>query len=161
VQAHEAGKVGDFDRQFEAARAAFAEAATATTGNGGVAAIIGGSYAVFADRLPGAHRAAAWSQAYASYSELWAQQGAMIDKLPVHHKGEVLAGLTQSAQRTGRLEESAQHLERMLTQLAGTPYEALAIKWKTDPAAAATTNLTCKNCHNPGRLTSQLAALRQ
>jgi hypothetical protein len=85
----------------------------------------------------------------------------MIEKLPVHHKGEVLAGLTQSAQRTGRTEEVAQNLDKMLTVLAGTPYEAMAKQWKSDPASAATTNLTCKNCHNPGRLSNRLEALKQ
>lgn len=161
VLAHEAGKAGEFQRYFQAARDVFAEAAQQTAGNDGVAAITGGSFSVFADRLPEPHGAAAWSQAYAAYSILWKQQGAAVDKLPVHHRGELLAGLTQSAQRTGRTEESAQHLERMLTHLQGTAYEAMARQWKADPAAAARTNLTCKNCHNPGRLASQLAALQQ
>jgi hypothetical protein len=161
VLAHEAGKADEFQRHFQAARDAFDEAAEQTSGNEGVFAITGGSFSVFADRLPEQHRAAAWSQAYDAYSMLWKQQGAMIDKLPVHHKGEVLSGLTQSAQRTGRAEEAAQHLERMLTSLQGTPYEAMATQWKTDPSVAAKTNLTCKNCHNPGRLGPQLAALKQ
>jgi hypothetical protein len=37
----------------------------------------------------------------------------------------------------------------------------LAQQWKADPASAATTKITCKNCHNPGRLASQLAALEK
>jgi hypothetical protein len=44
--------------------------------------------------------------------------------------------------------------------LAETPYEAMARAWKADPASAAKTNLTCKNCHNPGRLSSRLEALK-
>lgn len=161
VRAHEAGNADEFATHWRDARASFAEAAAATSGNDGVAPVTGGSYAVFADRLPTAHRAAAWADAYAAYSRLWNEQGAIIDKLPVHHRGEVLGGLTVAAHRTGRLEESAQHLDRMLTHLAGTPYEAMAQKWKADPMIAASTTLTCKNCHNPGRLSSQLAALRQ
>jgi hypothetical protein len=39
----------------------------------------------------------------------------------VHHRGEVIGGLVQSAQRTGRTEEMALHLDRMLTLLHGTP----------------------------------------
>jgi hypothetical protein len=161
VLANEAGKADEFQRYFQAARDAFTEAAQQTSGNDGVAAITGGSFSVFADRLPEQHRAAGWSQAYAAYSILWKQQGAIVEKLPVHHRGELLAGLTQSAQRTGRAGESAQHLERMLTHLQGTAYEAMAKQWKADPTAPASTNLTCKNCHNPGRLASQLAALKQ
>jgi hypothetical protein len=161
VLALDSGKADEFLKQLEASRTAFAEAAKQTSGNDGVAAITGGTYAVFADRLPEPHRATAWADAYTNYSLLWKQQGAAIDKLPVHHRGEVLGGLVQSAQRTGRTEEMAQHLDRMLTLLQGTPYEATAQQWKANPASAATTTVTCKNCHNPGRLTSQLAALQK
>jgi hypothetical protein len=116
--------------------------------------------AITGDRLPEPHRATAWAEAYANYSLVW-KQGAAIDKLPVHHRGEVLGGLVQSAQRTGRTEEMAQHLDRMLTLMQGTPYETTAQQWKANPASAETTRVTCKNCHNPGRLTSQLAALQK
>ena len=159
VIAHEAGNGGEFQKQIEAARAAFAEAAKQPSGNEGVAATTGGSYTVFADRLPEPHRAAAWADAYANYSLLWKQQGAVIDKLPVHHRGEVLAGLAQSAQRTGRNEEMMQHLDRMLPAVKGTPYEATAQQWKDNPASVATSKLTCKSCHNPGRLSPTLASL--
>ena len=81
--------------------------------------------------------------------------------MPVHFKGELLAGMAQSAQRTGRTEEAAQFVDRMLTMLADTPFERTARQWKADPASAATTNLTCKNCHSPGRLSAKLAALNK
>jgi hypothetical protein len=161
VIAHESGNNSEFLKQLQATRAAFAEAARQTSGNDGVAAITGGSYSVFADRLPEPHRATAWADAYANYSLLWKQQESVIDKLPVHHRGEVIAGLVQSSQRTGRSEEMAQHLDRMLTLMQGTPYEATARQWKADPASAATTRVTCKNCHNPGRLAPQLTSLQK
>jgi hypothetical protein len=161
VLAHEAGNSSEFRKQLDAARASFAEAAKGTSGNDGVAAITGGTYAVFADRLPDPHRATAWADAYANYSLLWKQQGSMIDKLPVHHRGEVLGGLVQSAQRTGRTEEMTQHLDRMITSLQGTPYEATAQQWKANPDSAATTRVTCKACHNPGRLSPTLASLQK
>ena len=157
----DAGNNDEFLRQLQAARAAFGEAAKQTSGNDGVAAIAGGTYAVFADRLPESHRATAWADAYSNYSLLWKQQGSVIDKLPVHHRGEVLGGLVQSAQRTGRTEEMAEHLDRMITLMKGTPYEATAQQWKADPASAATTRVTCKACHNPGRLSSTLASLQK
>ena len=159
--AHEAGRNDEFLKQLHAAREAFADAARQTSGNDGAAAITGGSYSVFADRLPEPHRATAWADAYANYSLLWKQQGSAIDKLPVHHRGEVLGGLVQSAQRTGRTEEMAEHLDRMITLLQGTPYEATAQQWKANPASAATTKVTCKNCHNPGRLLPTLASLQK
>jgi hypothetical protein len=161
ILAHEAGKADEFKKYYQAALDAFAEAANQTTGNEGVAPITGGSFSVFADRLPAQYRAEAWQQAYAAYSMLWQQQGAIVEKLPVHHRGELLAGLAQSAQRTGRTDEMTTNLDRMLTHLQGTPYEAMAKQWKADQGSAATTTLTCKNCHNPGRLSSQLATLKQ
>ena len=161
VLAHESGNNGEFLKLLQAARTAFAEAAKETSGNEAAAAITGGSYAVFADRLPEPHRATAWADAYSNYSLLWKQQGPAIDKLPVHHRGEVLGGLVQSAQRTGRTEEMTQHLDRMLTLMKGTSYEATAQQWKDNPASAATTKVTCKACHNPGRLSSTLASLQK
>jgi hypothetical protein len=161
VLAHEAGKAEEFEKNYEAAVTAFTEAGQQSAGNDGVPAVTGGSFALFADRLPEQYRAAAWQRSYDAYTQLWKQQGNVVDKLPVHHRGELLAGLTQSAQRTGRSEELTANLDRMLAHLAGTPYEAMAKQWKADPTSAAHTNLTCKNCHNPGRLTSQLAALQK
>ena len=160
VLAHEAGKPEAFARLYAEALAGFAEAARTTSGNGGVAAITGGTMTVFADRLPEPQRAAAWVLAYDNYSKLWQEQGAQIEKLPVHHKGEVLSGLTQSAQRVGRTDEAARYLDKMLIVLAGTPYEPLAKQWKADPAIAATTNLTCRACHTAGRLENRIAELK-
>jgi len=159
--ARDAGNDTEFLDKLQASRAAFAEAAKQTSGNDGAAAITGGTYAVFADRLPKPHRATAWADAYEAYSQLWKEQESVIDKLPVHHRGEVLGGLVQSAERTGRTEEMTQHLDRMMTLLAGTPYEATARAWKASPASAAKTSVTCKSCHNEGRLSSQLAALQK
>ena len=159
VLAHEARQPEAFARLYAEALAGFAEAGKTTSGNGGVAAITGGTLVGFADRLPEPQRAAAWKLAYDCYSTIWQEQGADIEKLPVHHKGEVLAGLTQSSQRLGRTDETARYLDKMLTVLAGTPYEPLAQQWKADPAVAATTNLTCRNCHTAGRLENRVAAL--
>jgi hypothetical protein len=51
-------------------------------------------------------RAAGWELAYTAYQRLWKLQAPIIEKLPLHHKGEVLSGLAQTAQRTGRSEEA-------------------------------------------------------
>jgi hypothetical protein len=63
VLAREAGNNDEFVKLLQAARAAFAEAAKQTSGNDGAAAITGGTYSVFADRLPEPYRAAAWADA--------------------------------------------------------------------------------------------------
>jgi len=159
VLANDAGNGAEFARLIKEAQKDFADAEMLSTGNDGVAPILGGTYAVFADRLPQEYRAAAWQKAYDSYSILWKAQGERIDKMPVHFAGEVLAGMAQSAQRTGRAEESAQFVERMLTVLAETPFEKTARQWKANPSSAAGSNLTCKNCHAAGRLSARIAAL--
>ena len=159
ILAHESGNAAEFARLWTEAKNGFAEAGKATSGNGGVAAITGGTMSVFADRLPEAQRAEAWALAYANYSLLWKQQGEQIEQMPVHFKGEVLSGLTMSAQRTGRTDEAAKMLDKMLEILPNTPYEATAKQWKADPASAAKSSLTCKNCHNSGRLAARLKSL--
>jgi hypothetical protein len=161
VRAHEAGNANEFERQYQRVRSAFAEALKASSGNDGVFPIIGGSFGLFADRLPDTHRAEAWGQAYDAFSVLWKVQGPAVDKMPVHFRGELLGGLVQSAQRTGRTTEMEQYLDRMLVSLAGTPYEATAKQWKSDPSTAANSSLVCKNCHNPGRLAPRLAELNK
>jgi hypothetical protein len=122
---------------------------------------MGGSYAVFADRLPKDKQAAAWAQAYDAYQLLWKAQGASVDRLPVHMRGELLGGLAQSAQRTGHAEEVQKHLDKILAVLPGTPYEPVAKQWKADPKSAANSSITCLTCHDGGRLAARLAVLNK
>ena len=88
-------------------------------------------------------------------------QGPAIEQLPVHHKGEVLSGLTQSAQRTGRDEEVAAQLDRILALLPDTPYANRARQWKDDPSVRTETKLTCQTCHAPGTLAARLEEVSQ
>jgi hypothetical protein len=156
VRANENNRADECRRYYREALDAFAEAATFNSGNDGVAAITGGSFVVLADRLPKEYRAASWSTAYDSYLALYKLQAGIIDRLPVHLRGEALAGLTQAAQRTGRKEETAQYLDKMLAVMRDTPYESMAKKWKANPEIAANTGLTCMNCHDEGRLAARL-----
>ncbi|PWT83936.1 MAG: hypothetical protein C5B57_05875 [Blastocatellia bacterium] len=159
VLAHEAHQPAEFKRLYQHVLELFEEAGKLPSGNDGVAAITGGSHVGFADRLPEEYRAAAWSRALASYQLLWKAQSGILDKLPLHFKGELLAGLTQSAERTGHTDEAVQYLDKMLEVLQGTPYEPMAKRWKENPAVAANTSLACKSCHEPGRLSARLEAL--
>src|SRR4029453_6232750 len=127
--------------------------------NVGVFAINGGSQLMLADRLPEKERAASWEEAYAAYQQLWKMQGEAIDKLPLHHKGEVLTGLAQSAPRTGRDAEVAPQLDRMLTLLPNTGYAKMAQQWKDNPAWRAQSKLACQTCHGPGTLVARLAEI--
>ena len=161
VRAYEDNRTDEFQRKYQQALDLFSEAAKLGAGNGGVVAVTGGSYMLLADRLPKANRAAAWSQAYDSYQALWKEQAPAIEKLPVHFRGELLGGLAQSAQRTGRTQEMEQYVDKILTVLRDTPYEPIAKKWKSDPQSAAKTSITCLSCHEPGRLAARVSALNK
>jgi len=161
VRANEAGRPQESERLYGEAREFFAAANRTQSGNEAVPAIVGGSLVLFADRLPPEQRASAWSQAYDAYATLWKAQAPAVDKIPVHFRGELLAGLAQSAQRTGRADESAQWVEKMLVLLQNTPYEATARKWKEEPQSAATSTVACKSCHEPGRLAPTISRLNQ
>jgi hypothetical protein len=81
--------------------------------------------------------------------------------LPVHLRGELLSGLAASAQRTGRMEEANQHLDKILAVLGNTPYAPVAKQWKENPKAAANTSITCLTCHDDGRLAARLTTLNK
>lgn len=159
VRAHEQDRAGEFQHHYRLALDLFSQAYQLDPGGGGVTAVTGGTYAVLGDRLPKENRAAAWSRAYDSYQALWKQQAPLVEKLPVHLRGELLAGLAQSAQRTGRAQEMAQYLDKILELLRDTPYEPVAKEWKRSPEAAAGTSMTCRTCHESGRLAARIAAL--
>lgn len=72
-------------------------------------------------------------------------------------KGEVLAGLAQSAQRTGRDAELAVQIERILTGLPDTGYARRAQQWKDDPSSRSQAKMTCQGCHAPGMLVARMA----
>jgi hypothetical protein len=161
VRAYEAGQPEEFATLYRRTRELFDEAKRLNASDVGVVATTGGAFVVFSDRLPAEHRADAWAQAYDAFQFLWNLQGAAVDKLPLHIRGELLGGLTQSAQRTGRTAEAAEHLDRMLLHLKSTPYEAPAQRWKNDPDAASASKVTCMSCHEAGRLSTRLKALGQ
>ena len=84
-------------------------------------------------------------------------QGATVERLPLHMKGELLSGLAQTAQRTGRTDEANAQIERILALLPDTPYATRARQWKDDPATRATTTVACQTCHAPGTLVARMA----
>lgn len=160
VRAYEGNNMAEYRRYYQAALDLFTESKKLNPENDGAAATIGGSYVILADRLPKENREAAWSQAYDNYLHLWKKQAPVVDKLPVHIRGELLGGLAQSAQRTNKNQEMAEYLDKILDLLKGTPYESAAKEWKSNPQKAATSTITCRTCHDAGRLTARLAALK-
>ena len=120
-------------------------------------AIYGGVFALFADRLPVDRRRAGWEIVRARYGQLAERQKAYFEKLPVHMRGEVLAGLAQAEFRLGNDESGREVMNRIVTTLAGTPYEPRAKKWLAEPAVIAKSSITCLTCHDAGRLDAVLA----
>jgi tetratricopeptide (TPR) repeat protein len=161
VRAHENKRSDEFQKYYREALDLFSQARQLQPEGDGVAAVTGGSLVVFADRLPKENRAAAWSQAYDAYQTLWKHQAPIVERLPVHIRGELLGGLAQSALRTGRTEEATQYLDKILTLLRDTPYEPIAKQWKANPKAAADNSITCMTCHDGGRLAARLATLNK
>ena len=159
VRASEHNQPDEFQSYYREGLDLFAQAEKLGA-NPGVAAIHGGTYLVLADRLPKEYRAGAWSQAYDSYKLLWKYQSGAVSQLPVHLRGELLAGLAQSAQRTGHTEEQTQYVDKILAVLGNTPYEQAAKQWKTHPESAATTSIACMSCHDAGRLAARIASLK-
>ncbi len=150
VIAHENNRNDEFQQKYREALDLFAQAQLIGSKDGEASAIAGATYVTFGDRLPKEHRAAAWSQAYDSYQALWKQQAPVVNQLPLHLRGELLGGLAASAMRTGRTEESTQHLDKIIATLSNTAYESVARKWKKDPKAAENTRITCLSCHESG-----------
>src|SRR5262245_40408764 len=161
VRAYENKQSEEFQQKYRESADLLAEARKLDPMGGGVAAVTGGIYVFLADRLPKEYRAPAWSQAYDAYQLLWKFQGPAIDKLPVHLRGELLGGLAQSAQRTGRTKEFNEYIDKILAYMRDTPYEPVAKQWKANPEAAATGSITCRTCHDSGRLAARLASLNK
>jgi tetratricopeptide (TPR) repeat protein len=155
--AQEANRPAEFEQHYRRARGLFDEAMRLEPDSVAVFAIVGGSQVSMADRLPPAVRAESWELGFTAYQRLWTLQQAIIEKLPLHHKGEVLSGLAQTAQRTGRTDEAGVHLDRILTLLPGSPYAARAQQWKDNASARADVRITCQTCHGPGTLAAQIA----
>jgi len=159
VFANEAKRTDEFQKQYQRALDLFAEAKRLGPNDVPVLAITGGSLVMLTDRLPAAERAARWEQAFTAYQQLWNLQGAAIEKLPLHHKGEVLTGLAQTMERTGRNNELGPQLDRILMLHPDTPYAKRAQQWKDDPASRAQSKVACQTCHGPGTLASRLAEI--
>src|SRR5262249_27091505 len=113
VLALEAKRAEEFERKYARVVELLAQAKKLGPDNPGVLAATGGMYVFLADRLPEKQRGAAWSAAYEAYQGLWKQQAQALDKLPLHMQGELLGGLAQSAQPTGRTKEAAAYRDNI------------------------------------------------
>jgi hypothetical protein len=164
VRAHEAGDAAAFQSHFAKAKEHLARCAAIVREIPQYAvachAITGGSFSTMADRLPPAERKAGWLLARENYAALVAIHGADFDKIPVHFRGEILAGLTMAAQRLGEQDKAASMTRELIEKLPGTPYAVFAKRWLDKPETMAKTKLNCATCHDSGRLAAVQARLK-
>lgn len=150
VRAFESGQRGEFDRLYALAKGEFQRATELETGDkAAVLAIAGGSYTVFADRVPPEYRREAWTKVRENYLGLREIQKDYFDKLPPHFRGELLAGLAQAEQRLG---EQGNALNELIAALPDSLYASRARRWQGQPELASKTSLTCQTCHDAGKL---------
>lgn len=157
AMANEANQADQFRTHYRRAQNLFTNVMKDAPDNFGAVAITGGAQAMLADRLPVPERKVAWELGYTAYQQLWKLQADILDQMPLHHRGEVLSGLAQTADRTGRAKEAATFVERILTALPNTPYATRARQWKDDPSSRGKVKLACQTCHAPGTLAARLA----
>jgi hypothetical protein len=161
VDAIRAVRNDEFEREYERGGELYAEAGKLAPDSVDVMALTGAGYALFSDQFPDRYRKGAWEIAYKAYSAVWQVQGPDVEQLPLHFKGELLAGMAQAAQRTGRRAESTRFLEKILVTLPGTPYAAMAKKWTASPGEVGTMKLICQTCHDAGRLEVRRSAVAE
>jgi tetratricopeptide (TPR) repeat protein len=159
VLAHEAKRAEEFEGKYAEAVKLLAQAKKLGPDDTGVLATTGGMYVLLADRLPEKQRGEAWPAAYEAYQGLWKQQARVVEKLPLHMRGELLGGLAQAAQRTGRAKELSEYLAKIIAEVPESAYARAAKRWQEDPRAAAKERLSCLTCHAPGRLAARQASL--
>ncbi len=121
--------------------------------------ILAASYVLFADRFPGELRERLYRDGRTLFIQIRQQEGAGLDRLPLHMKGEVLAGQAQAAMKLGLQEEATRHLREIVEKLPDTHYAQTAEKWLADPASAVKGQLVCQSCHEPNRLANRLKAI--
>jgi tetratricopeptide (TPR) repeat protein len=121
--------------------------------NVGVQASYGGVLAYLAPRLPEWRRKAALEKARSMYERLYKGQEQALDGMPVHFRGETLAGLAETNQKLGNMEQAQFYLKRILASLPNTPYAITAKHWLAHPESVdANAQIVCGTCHDAGRL---------
>ena len=120
---------------------------------------LGAAYVLFADRFPADKQQILSKDGRDLFALVRRQEDAMLDKMPLHFKAEVLAGQAQSAMRLGLQEEATKYLNEIVARLPNTHYAQTAEKWLADPASASKSQLVCQSCHEPNRLANRLKAI--
>ncbi|HYI96651.1 MAG TPA: hypothetical protein VEX68_24130, partial [Bryobacteraceae bacterium] len=152
IRAYEGGDTATFDRAYKEVVNTFEALLQQAPNHVGVLAIYGGSISALAHRLPPRLQASANKRCAELFLQLEEVQKAQFEKMPVHHRGEVLSGVAQGAARSGQEELARTYLTRIVATLDGTPYAAFARDMLQRPESMKTTKIACNTCHEPNRL---------
>jgi hypothetical protein len=139
VLLYEAKDQAAFEQRYGEVIQKFEDLRREAPANVGVLAIYGGMIATLGHRLPARLQPAANERAKEAYLQLERLQRAEFDTMPVHHRGEVLAGVAQSSARSGQHELARLYLSKIVDTLQGTPYAAFANMMLKDPDKMSTT----------------------
>lgn len=148
----EAGDRAAFDAQFKEVIDTFEKLTRESPKDVTVLAVYGGMISTLGHRLPAGEQTNANRRAAEVFLQLEQLQKAQFDKMPMHHRGEVLAGVAQGAARSGQDELARTYLTRIVATLDATPYAALARDMLKRPESMKTTKIACNSCHEPNRL---------
>ncbi len=97
---------------------------------------------------PGAESRALLQTGVTDYEKALALQTPYFERLSLHARGELLAGLAEGWHQLGRDETARAYLERMVTELDGSGYQARAKAWlETGPPLGG---FACASCHRSG-----------
>jgi hypothetical protein len=149
------GKTAEGDTLVREATALMDSATAAAPDNVGVHATLGGSIVQLANKLPEQYYAALMQRARTHFAKLYSVQAPAIPQLPLHIKGELLAGVAETEFRVGDRAKATEALARIVKEMPDTPYAKSAATWLAAPnSVTRDTKLVCQSCHEPGRFSA-------
>ncbi len=149
------GKTADGDALVAEAMRMMDAAATAAPNSVGVHATLGGSIVQMANKLPETYYRPLMERARTHFAHLYSVQAQAVAKLPLHIKGELLAGVAETEFRAGDRARATEVLKQIVTDLPDTAYARNAAMWLASPEKVTRdTKLVCQSCHEPGRLSA-------
>jgi hypothetical protein len=158
VKAFRDGQTASGDAMLRDGLKAMDEAITRAPNDLGLRAPAGGTLMYLASQLPEQHYQGALQRAREHYAALYRVQAPALAQLPLHIKGELLAGVAETEFRIGDRERGVQLLNQIVSELPGTGYARTAATWLSAPDnVGKDARLVCQSCHEPGRLSSWMA----
>ena len=158
VKAFKDGQAAAGDAMLRDGLKAMDEAITRAPNDLGMRATAGGTLMYLASQLPDQHYLGALQRAREHYAALYKVQAPALAQLPLHIKGELLAGVAETEFRIGDRERAVQLLNQIVNELPGSGYARTAATWLAAPEKVGKdARLVCQSCHEPGRLSAWMA----